>query len=111
MSEFRVVGQRVRKPDGRAKVTGQSRYFDDLSAPEMLYARVVRSTRPHAQVTSVDVSAALASQGVLAVLSGDNLDEMVGEVRSFDPACHDFARSGRFVTQPGDSLGPVRGSV
>ena len=48
-------------------------YVDDLQLPGMVHAAFVRSTEAHANITSIDVSAA-AAPGVLAVLTGDDLD-------------------------------------
>ena len=51
---FDVVGKPRRRVDGRAKVTGQVRYADDLFLPRMLHAKLLRSPHPHALVESVD---------------------------------------------------------
>ncbi|HEY6106616.1 MAG TPA: molybdopterin cofactor-binding domain-containing protein, partial [Anaeromyxobacteraceae bacterium] len=56
--------------DGRAKVTGETRFADDLSMPGMLYMKLTRSSVPHARILEVDAAAALAVPGVRAVLTG-----------------------------------------
>ena len=56
----RVIGQPRRRVDGRAKVTGQTRFADDLMLPRMLHCRLLRSTQPHARIVSVDTSNAAA---------------------------------------------------
>ena len=38
-----VVGQSVPRKEGRNKVTGQARYIDDLTFPDMIYGATVRS--------------------------------------------------------------------
>jgi CO/xanthine dehydrogenase Mo-binding subunit len=48
-----VVGQPVPRKEGRRKVTGQSRYIDDLSFPEMLYGATVRSPAPRGRIKSI----------------------------------------------------------
>jgi len=98
-----VVGRRVPKVDAPAKVTGTSRYVDDLVLPGMLYARLVRSTEAHAEVVGVDAAAALALPETVAVLSSDNLASLVGPLTSYDPACHDFERAAPFSPEPGDA--------
>ncbi len=98
-----VVGRRVAKVDAPAKVTGTSRYVDDLVLPGMLYARLVRSTEAHAEVVGVDAAAALALPETVAVLSSDNLASLVGPLPSYDPACHDFERAAPFSPEPGDA--------
>lgn len=72
-AEHRVAGTSARRVDGIAKVTGAARYTVDLSVPGMAHAIVVRSTRAHARIASIDRTAAAASPGVLRVLTGDDL--------------------------------------
>ncbi len=71
--EHRVAGTPARRVDGIAKVTGAARFTVDLSVPGMAYASVVRSTRAHARIASIDRAAAAASPGVLRVLTGEDL--------------------------------------
>ncbi len=66
-SELRVIGKPATRIDGRMKVTGQAKYTSDIQLPGMLYAALVPSTMPHAQVKSVDTSAAESYPGVKAV--------------------------------------------
>src|SRR5438034_5739851 len=73
MSEYRVIGKALRKVDAVAKVTGATRFADDLSFPRMLYCKLLRSTQPHARIVSIDVTAARRLAGVLAVLVGRDL--------------------------------------
>jgi 4-hydroxybenzoyl-CoA reductase alpha subunit len=68
-----VVGRPLPKVDAHAKVTGQTLFADDLFLPRMLHAKVLRSTRPHARIVSLDVSAARAVPGVEAVITGRDL--------------------------------------
>src|SRR5438105_12480121 len=70
---FRVVGKAIRKVDATAKVTGATRFADDLFLPRMLYAKLLRSPHPHARITGIDPSKARALPGVKAVLTGRNL--------------------------------------
>ena len=72
-SHFRVVGTALRKVDATAKVTGATRFADDLFLPRMLYAKLLRSPHPHARIASIDVSKALALPGVKAALTGRDL--------------------------------------
>jgi CO/xanthine dehydrogenase Mo-binding subunit len=66
---FKVVGTRPPRPDGVDKVTGRALYGADMSAPGMLVAHILRSPHPHAEVVSIDTSAAEALQGVKAVVT------------------------------------------
>jgi 4-hydroxybenzoyl-CoA reductase subunit alpha len=64
------VGKPLRRVDGRAKVTGETRFADDLSMPGMLFMKLARASVPHARILEVDASRALAAEGVRAVLTG-----------------------------------------
>ena len=77
-SEFEVIGKPRRRVDGRAKVTGQTRFADDLSLPRMLHCRLLRSPHPHAIVRSIDFSRALAHPGVHLVLTGKDFPVSYG---------------------------------
>jgi CO/xanthine dehydrogenase Mo-binding subunit len=63
------VGESVRRVDGIPKVKGEFEYASDLHRDGMLYGATLRSPHPHAQVVSIDVSAAAAAPGVIAVLT------------------------------------------
>jgi len=65
-----VIGKAHRKVDAVAKVTGATRFADDLAFPRMLYCKLLRSPQPHARIVSVDIAAALRLDGVQAVLTG-----------------------------------------
>jgi len=67
---MKVIGQPRRRVDARAKVTGQTRFADDLVLPRMLFARLLRSTVPHARIRAVDAAAAAAAPGVKLLLTG-----------------------------------------
>jgi CO/xanthine dehydrogenase Mo-binding subunit len=64
-----VVGKPRRRVDGRAKVTGQTRFADDLSLPRMLHCKLLRSPHPHAIVEEVNFEAAARYPGVHLVLT------------------------------------------
>src|SRR5262249_52023027 len=80
---MRVVGEPVARLDGLAKVTGQAQYTSDLTLPGMLYARLLRSTWPHARLT-IDPARALDATGVRTVLYYANATD-----RPFSAADHD----------------------
>jgi 4-hydroxybenzoyl-CoA reductase subunit alpha len=67
----RLVGQPRRRVDGRAKVTGQTRFADDIMLPRMLHCRLLRSTHPHARIVSIDTTRAARAEGVHLVLTGE----------------------------------------
>ncbi len=67
---MRIIGKPRRRVDARAKVTGQTRFADDVVLPRMLYGKLLRSPHPHALIGEVDASAASTAPGVHLVLTG-----------------------------------------
>lgn len=64
-----VIGKPTPRQDGRAKVTGATRYTVDIKLPGMLHGRILRSPLPHARIRSIEMSAAARLPGVRAVLA------------------------------------------
>jgi 4-hydroxybenzoyl-CoA reductase subunit alpha len=75
---LRVIGVPRRRVDGRAKVTGQTRFADDIVLPRMAHCKLLRSPHPHARIRKVDASRALAHPGVYLVLTGEDLPIQYG---------------------------------
>jgi 4-hydroxybenzoyl-CoA reductase subunit alpha len=71
--DLRVIGHPRRRVDARAKVTGQTRFADDISLPRMLHCKLLRSPHPHARIRGIDTSSAAAHPGVYLVLTGKDL--------------------------------------
>ena len=92
------VGRSVIRTEAREKVTGRVEYAYNLRAPRMLSAKVARSTVPHGRILSIDISAALAMDGVEHVVTGEDIRKVIPEPY-FGPAFHD---------QPILALGKVR---
>jgi len=69
-TRFDVIGKPRRRVDGRAKVTGQTRFADDIVLPRMLHAKLLRSPHPHARIVSIDTARAAQHPGVHLVLTG-----------------------------------------
>src|SRR3982074_3234515 len=67
--ELSIVGKSLIKPDAFPKVSGQTKFADDLALPRMIYGRILRSPHPHARILRVDTSRARAHPGVLAGLN------------------------------------------
>src|SRR6185295_19659347 len=65
----RLVGKNYTTPDLAAKVTGKAKYAEDYQADGMLFAKLLLSPMPHARVTRIDTSRALAMPGVKAILT------------------------------------------
>jgi 4-hydroxybenzoyl-CoA reductase subunit alpha len=73
-----IIGVPRRRVDGRAKVTGQTRFADDLMLPRMLHCKLLRSPLPHARIVRIDASRALARPGVHLVLMGKDFPVTYG---------------------------------
>ena len=72
----RYTGASIKRSEDPRILTGAGRYVDDIKLPGMLHAAFVRSPMAHARVLSVDVSAARALPGVVAALTGADLEAM-----------------------------------
>lgn len=79
---YKLLGKDFTPPDLRAKVTGKAKYAEDFRAEGMVFCKLLLSPMPHARVTSIDTSDALAMAGVLGVLTADEVPagEDAGEV-------------------------------
>ncbi len=63
------VGKSVPRIDGKGIVTGQAKYVFDVSFPNMLVGKMLRSPHPHARILSIDTSKATALPGVKAIVT------------------------------------------
>ncbi|HEY7172235.1 MAG TPA: xanthine dehydrogenase family protein [Vicinamibacterales bacterium] len=73
MADNKLVGQNYSTPDLVAKVTGKAKYAEDYRAEGMLWTKLLLSPMPHARITRLDVSAAMAMPGVKAIVTADDL--------------------------------------
>jgi carbon-monoxide dehydrogenase large subunit len=73
-TEIRGVGHAVRRKEDPRFLRGKGNYIDDLKLPGMLYMDIVRSPYAHAKITSIDASEALKMPGVVAVVTGKDLE-------------------------------------
>ena len=67
------TGQSTLRVEDARLLTGQGRYTDDMTAPGMLYGATLRSPHAHAQIKSIDISAALEVEGVVAVYTHEDV--------------------------------------
>jgi 4-hydroxybenzoyl-CoA reductase alpha subunit len=103
-NELAVIGKSLIKPDALPKVSGQTRFADDIVLPRMAFGRILRSPHPHAQILHVDSERARALPGVLAVLTGDDLPTKFGIL----PVSQDEeALAGEKVRYVGDPVAAV----
>jgi xanthine dehydrogenase molybdenum-binding subunit len=75
---LKTIGHATPRIDALERVTGKATYTNDVHVPGMLYARILRSPHPHAQIRRIDVSKALALPGVKTVLTHENCQVVWG---------------------------------
>jgi xanthine dehydrogenase molybdenum-binding subunit len=119
-----TIGHNVPRIDAYERVTGKATYTRDIRLPGMLYARVLRSTVPHAHITRIDTSAAEALPGVRAIISHETHQLVYGSGsiaggRQYSDAAKDitthlrhmFDNPVRFVGQPVAAVAAVNRHV
>src|SRR3989441_6887124 len=77
-NDLRVIGVPRRRVDARAKVTGQTRFADDIFLPRMAHCKLLRSPNPHARIRKVAASRPAAHPGVYLVLTGKDVPIQYG---------------------------------
>ena len=70
---YNLIGRDFEPPDLRGKLTGQAKYAEDYRAEGLVFCRLLTSPVPHARVRNLDVSAALAMDGVVGILTADEV--------------------------------------
>ncbi len=74
-TDYKVVGTRPIRHDGYDKVTGRAIYGGDMKLPGLIWGVLVRSPHAHANIKSINTSAAEASEGVMAIVTGADMPE------------------------------------
>jgi carbon-monoxide dehydrogenase large subunit len=73
----KLIGARIRRKEDPRLITGSSTYTDDLKLPGMLSMVLVRSPHAHARITEIDLSEAEGMDGVVAIVTGADLEGTV----------------------------------
>jgi carbon-monoxide dehydrogenase large subunit len=71
----KMFGKALKRVEDPRFITGTGNYTDDLNLPGMVHAAMVRSPHAHARIVKIDASKALATPGVLTVLTGKELKD------------------------------------
>ncbi len=87
-SELRLVSRSLPRLESKSKAAGTAEYIYNMRIPGMLTGKIFRSTLPHARILSIDTSAALAVEGVEAVLTAEDMQAAVHDIY-YGPAFHD----------------------
>ncbi len=82
------IGDSSQRPDAALKVAGEFAYASDLRVDEMIWGVTLRSPHPSARIVSIDIGPALATPGVYAVLTADDIpgENAVGLEHQDQPA-------------------------
>ena len=75
-----AFGASIKRREDPRLITGRGTYVDDIKMVGMLHIAMVRSPYAHANITSIDTSAASAADGVVAVYTGEDLAEQLGSL-------------------------------
>ena len=89
-----LIGKDFTPPDIRGKVTGSAKYAEDFRMDGMVFCRLLTSPMPHARVRSIDLRAALEMEGVVGILTADEVPEQNG------PANNILTNEPHFVGEP-----------
>ena len=68
-----LVGSRIKRREDPRLIMGRGTYVDDIQLPRMTYAAILRSPYAHARILSINVDKAKALPGVVAVMTGADL--------------------------------------
>jgi carbon-monoxide dehydrogenase large subunit len=101
MGEF-GIGQPVPRTEDPRLLRGGGNYADDMRLPDQAHGYILRSPHAHAKINGIDVEAAKAAPGVLAVLTGKDWDD--GDFGAFPVLVQRNRRDGSPMPQ-----GPRRG--
>jgi carbon-monoxide dehydrogenase large subunit len=74
------LGQSLRRVEDHRLLTGQSQFVDDMTLPGMLHAVVLRSPHAHAAITSIDMTTARHTTGVVAVVTALDLEHVAAHI-------------------------------
>lgn len=90
----KIIGRDFIPSDIHSKVTGRAKYAEDIRMDGMLFCRLLKSPIPHARVKSLDYSEALSMEGVVSVLTADEVSQTPG------PSDNILTNEPHFVGEP-----------
>jgi CO/xanthine dehydrogenase Mo-binding subunit len=73
VADFKYIGKDYQTSDIVAKVTGRAKYAEDYRADGMLFCKLMLSPMPHARIRSIDTSEAMKLEGVVAIITGEDM--------------------------------------
>ena len=76
----KYIGKSVKRVEDKRFITGQGSYTDDIKIPNMTHAYILRSPYAHANINSIDTTAAAEAEGVVAIFTGSDIPEAIAGV-------------------------------
>ncbi|MBL8511658.1 MAG: xanthine dehydrogenase family protein molybdopterin-binding subunit, partial [Betaproteobacteria bacterium] len=73
-----LIGQSIKRKEDARFLTGAGQYTDDITLPRQTYAAFLRSPHAHATIKNIDLTAAQAAPGVVAIFTGRDLEGKMG---------------------------------
>ncbi len=73
--EIGGMGHSVKRKEDARFIQGHGNYVDDIKLPGMLYMDIKRSPFAYAKIKSINIEKAMAIEGVLAVITGKDLEQ------------------------------------
>ena len=102
----RVIGDDAPRIDAKAKTSGQATYTADITLPNMLHAKLLRSNIGHARLVKINADKARQAPGVHAVVTRDELDQLASPVYGYFIKDQPFVAMDK-VRYEGDTLAAV----
>ena len=84
MTQTRYIGEPHTMLTNPELVAGRGTFVDDVQLPGMAYCAVLRSPHAHAAIRSIDTSEAEAVPGVIAVVTGEEIREVMNPITVAD---------------------------
>jgi carbon-monoxide dehydrogenase large subunit len=81
----RYFGASILRAEDKTLLTGQGNYVDDITRPGLLHAAFVRAEHAHALILGIDATLAQAVPGVVAIITNDNLPDVLKDKRMAQP--------------------------
>ncbi|MGI6432292.1 MAG: molybdopterin cofactor-binding domain-containing protein [Sphaerochaetaceae bacterium] len=107
---LRFIGKVVPKVDGRQLVSGAKSFVEDRVENSYCHLIMLRSPHAHAYITSIDISEALAQEGVVTIITADNCPDiyyMQAGQSNPEPSPYDRRLFNRKVRHVGDRVAAI----
>jgi isoquinoline 1-oxidoreductase len=100
VTEWKVLGTSVPRPNGRDFVTGAHRFPSDIQRPDLRYGKVLRAPSYGAKLVSIDLAPAKALKDVIAVQDGQFVGVVAPNTLRAEQALEAIAKTANWETAP-----------